>query len=188
MKNLVKLFFLLLSIVVLSSCGGSKSLPDTDAGDIPEWYLNTPEGANYIYASASSVSRDMELAISKATTEVRAKLARTLEVKVNSMQKKFEEEVGSGENSELLSQFTQATKTIVSKELTGSKIIKKKIEKDGGNWRAYVLAEYPIGAAQQAFLNQISSDKNNYTRFRSTEAFKELETDVDKYEKSKKGN
>ena len=34
---------------------------------------------------------------------------RTMEVKVNSRQKKFEEEVGEGENAEFLSQFTQAT-------------------------------------------------------------------------------
>ena len=129
MKNLVNIFTILLSLIILTSCGGSKDLSETDAGDIPDWYLNTPEGDNYIYASASSVSRDMELAISKATTEARAKLARTLELKVNSMQNKFDEEVGSGENSELLSQYTQATKTIVSKELTGSKIVKKKIEK-----------------------------------------------------------
>jgi hypothetical protein len=172
--------------LVLASCGGSKSLVDTEAGDIPEWYLNTPEDANYLYSAASAVSRDMELSISKATTEARAKLARTLEIKVNSMQKKFEEEVGSGENSEYLSQFTQATKTVVSKELRGSKIIKKKIAKDGGNWRAYVLAEYPIGAAQQAFLNQITNNNKLYTRFRSGEAFSELENDVKKYEDSKK--
>jgi len=98
------------------------------------------------------------------------------------MQKKFEEEIGEGENSEYLSQFTQATKTVVSKELKGSQISQKKLVKDGNNWRAYVLAKYPIGAAQKAFLNQISNNNNLHTRFRATEAFAELEKDVYKYD------
>lgn len=187
MKNSTISFFVLVSILLLNACGGTKELAKTDTGDIPEWYLTTPSEPDYIFAAASSTSRDMDLAINKASTEARAGIARNLEIKVNSMQKKFEEEVGQGENSEYLSQFTQATKTVVSKELSGSQISQKKLVKDGSNWRAYVLAKYPIGAAQKAFLKQISDNTNLYTRVRSTEAFKELENEVDKYENPNKG-
>jgi len=182
MKRIIITLSVLLLVFSLSACGGSKELAKTDTGDIPEWYLTTPTATDYIFEAASATSRDMDLAITKASTEARAKIARTMEVKINSMQKKFEEEVGEGENSEYLSQFTQATKTIVSTELSGSQITQKKLVKDGSNWRAYVLAKYPIGAAQQAFLNKISNNNNLYTRFRSTEAFAELENDVYKYE------
>ena len=44
----------------------------------------------------------------------RAEVARQVEVKLQGIQKKFDEEVGAGENSTLLQQFTQATKTVVS--------------------------------------------------------------------------
>jgi len=182
MSRSLNLLLILAFSLLLIACGGSKELSKTDTGDIPEWYLTTPTATDHIYAATSSTSRDMDLAISKASTEVRAKIARTLQVKVNSMQKKFEEEVGEGENSEYLSQFTQATKTVVSQEMSGSQITQKKLVKDGKNWRAYVLAKYPIGAAQKAFLNKISNDNNLYTRFRATEAFAELENDVYKYD------
>ncbi len=182
MKSITALFSFLILAVLFTACGGSKSLSSADTGDIPEWYLTTPTANNYIYEAASSTSRDMDLAISKASTEARAKIARTLKAKVNSMQKKFEEEIGEGENSEYLAQFTQATKIIVSQEMSGSQITKKKLVKDGKIWRAYVLAKYPIGSAQKAFLNKISSNNNLYTRVRATEAFKELENDVYKYE------
>lgn len=182
MKRIIFSLSALLLVFSLSACGGSKDLPNTDTGDIPEWYLTTPTSTDYIFAAASSTSRDMDLAITKASTEARAKIARTMEVKINSMQKKFEEEVGEGENSEFLSQFTQATKTIVSTELNGSQISQKKLVKDGSNWRAYVLAKYPIGSAQKAFLNKISNNNNLYTRVRATEAFAELENDVYKYD------
>jgi len=174
--------------LILVSCGGSKSLSDTATGDIPEWYLNTPTAENYIYEAASATSRDMDLTLNKAETEARAKVGRTMQAKINSMQKKFEEEVGQGENSEFLSQFTQATKVIVSTELAGSRVKEKVFVKDGSNWRTYVLMEYPIGAAQTAFLNKIKSNDQLYTRFRSTEAMKEMEADVAKYEEWKKNN
>jgi hypothetical protein len=189
MKN--KLFSVLLMVLVslvMISCGGSKSLSETETGDVPDWYLNTPTSDNYIYEAASATSRDMDLALNKAETEARAKIGRTMEAKINSMQKKFEEEVGEGENSEFLSQFTQATKVIVSTELTGSKVKNKKFVEDGSNWRTYVLMEYPIGAAQKAFLNKIKSNDQLYTRFRSTEAMQEMEEDVKKYEEWKKNN
>ena len=187
-KNMILILTALTFSILLISCGGSKSLSETETGDIPEWYLNTPASENYIYEAASATSRDMELALNKAETEGRAKIGRTMEAKINSMQKKFEEEVGEGENSELLSQFTQATKVIVSKELTGSRVKEKKFIKDGSNWRTYVLMEYPIGAAQKAFLNKIKDNNQLYTRFRSTDAMKEMEADVEKYEEWKKNN
>ncbi|MBU1117224.1 MAG: LPP20 family lipoprotein [Bacteroidetes bacterium] len=182
MKHSIFSFIVVVSILLLNACGGTKELTKTDSGDIPDWYLNTPTEPDYIFAASSATSRDMDLAITKASTEARAGIARNIEIKINSMQKKFEEEVGQGESSEFLSQFTQATKTVVSKELSGSQITQKKLEKDGSIWRAYVLAKYPIGAAQKAFLRQISDNNNLYTRVRSTEAFKELENEVSKYE------
>jgi len=184
--------FLILVVATISllmiSCGGSKNLSDTDTGDMPNWYLNTPTADNYIYEAASATSRDMDLALNKAETEARAKVGRTMTAKVNSMQKKFEEEVGEGENSEYIAQFTQATKVIVSQELSGSRVKEKKFIEDGSNWRCYVLMEYPIGSAQAAFLNKIKSNNELYTRYRSTEAFKEMDADVQKYEEWKKNN
>ncbi len=186
MKKLFTLFIFISLAVFMSACSSSKSLSSTDEGEIPDWYLDTPEDPNYIYAAASGTSKDMDLAVQKAATDARAEIGRQMEVKVNALQKKFAEEVGRGDNSQLLEQFTTATKTVVSTELTGSKIAKKEIYEDGDNYRAYVLAEYPIGAAQQAFMKQISKNEELYTRYRSSEAFKELEEDVKKYEEWKK--
>ncbi len=81
--------------------------------------------------------------------------------------------------------FTQAEKTIVSTTLQGSKVRSQKIVKDGDLWRAYVLVEYPIGAANEALMQQIKNNNQMYTRFRASQAFKELQDEVDKYEKFK---
>jgi hypothetical protein len=44
----------------------------------------------------------------------------------------------------------------------------------------------PIGEANTRILQQIKTRNEMYTRFRSTEAFKELEADAQKYEDWKK--
>ena len=62
-----------------------------------------------------------------------------------------------------------------------------KIVKDGNNWRAYVLIEYPLGAAQEALREQIKKNEQLYTRFRASQTYKELDDEVQKYENYKKG-
>jgi len=176
----------LLSILVLfifQACGGSKDLPKTHEGDIPDWYINTPNDPNFVFTTSTASSQDMQMAVDKAATGARAEIARVLEVKINDLQKKFAEETGANDNSTFLSQMTQATKTIVSTSLTGSSIKEKKVYKDGNLWRAYVLAQYPVGAANQALVEQIKKNNELYTRFRASQSFEELDKEVEKLNK-----
>lgn len=182
MKNFIYLAAIVLLSVTLFNCGGQKELSQADTGNIPEWYLNPPTDPNYIFVARTSTSRDMQLAFDKATTDARAEIGRVVETNIQGLQKKFDEEVGVGENSTLLQQFTSAQKTVVSTSLNGSQVKKQEISKDGEVWRAYVLVEYPIGAANSAFMEQMKKQEELYTRFRSTETFKELEDEVKKYE------
>lgn len=171
----------------LIGCGGSQPLPQTDTGDVPEWYANVPADPNYLYAVNTSTSKDMQLAVDKAIQAARTEVGRQVEVKINALQKRFQEETGIGDDAQLLDQFTQASKTVVSTSLSGSKEKQKKIVKDGNNWRAYVLIEYPLGAAQEALREQIKKNEQLYTRFRASQTYKELDEEVQKYEQYKKG-
>jgi hypothetical protein len=166
-------------------CGGSKSLQSAGTGDVPEWYTNVPQDPNYLFAANTQTSQDMQLATDKATEAARADIARQLQVKIEGLQKRFSEETGTSNDAQLLQMFTQAEKTVVDETLTGSRVKNQKIVKDGNLWRSYVLVEYPIGAANEALMQQIKSNNQMYTRFRASQAFKELQEEVDKYEKYK---
>lgn len=183
---LVLIFFL----AVMMGCGGSKppvpGTPEATVESIPDWYANPPQDPNYLYAPATAMSQDMQLAIDKAKQQARADLASQLEVKVQGLTKKFEEEVGVNQDAELLSQFTQVSKSVVSNVLNGTRLSKNDIVIESGIYRAYVLMELPLGAANQALMQQIKDNQNMYTRFRATQAFDELEKDVEKYEEFKK--
>jgi hypothetical protein len=109
-----------------------------------------------------------------------------VEIKVEGLQKRFQEETGTNTDAQLLDQFTQANKTVVSTSLSGTQIAKQKQMKDGNLWRAYVLVQYPVGAANEAFMKQIKNNEQFYTRLRATQTFKELDEEVKKLEDAKK--
>lgn len=184
MKKWILLLIPVLGAAIVG-CGGSQSLQSAGTGDIPDWYTSVPQDPNYLFAANSQTSQDMQLATDKATEAARADIARQLQVKIEGLQKRFNEETGTGNDAQLLQMFTQAEKTVVDETLTGSKVKNQKIVRDGNLWRSYVLVEYPIGAANEALMQQIKNNNQMYTRFRASQTFKELQDEVDKYEKYK---
>ena len=180
------LFFMAsLMVAALIGCGSSKPMQSADTGDIPDWFTNVPQDPNYLYSANTQVSQDLQLAIDKAVTGARSEIGRQVEVKLEGLQKKFSEETGTGSDAQLLQMFTEAEKTVVSTTLNGSRVKYQKQVKDGELWRSYVLVEYPIGAANTALMEQIKNNTQMYTRFRASESFKELQDEVDKYDKYK---
>jgi hypothetical protein len=188
MRTFTQFFAAAILMVLVMSCGGGskQTMQQTTEGDIPDWYLNKPEDPNFLYEPATATSQDMQLAVDKAVQAGRTGIGRQVETKIQGIQKRFQEETGVGEDAQLLDQFTSASKTVVSTSLTGSKEINKKIIKDGKMWRAYVLVQYPLGAAQEAFKAQVQKKEQLYTRFRATQVYKEMDDDVAKYEQWKK--
>jgi hypothetical protein len=180
---------LMMALLLLAGCGGGQQAQQQPppASDIPDWFMNPPSDANFLFAAKTANSADMQLAIEKASAECRADISRQMEARVQSLQKKFDEEVGTGNDTQLLQQFTSASKIVTSNVLNGTKVKNQKVAKDGNTFRAYVLMQFPIGAAADQFLQSMkkSSDKN-YTRFRATETFKELDDEAKKYEDWKK--
>ena len=178
---------LLTTGILAAGCGGGPSTIQSAAtGDIPAWYTSVPKDSNYIYAVNTATSQDMQLAYDKAMTGARAELGRQVELKVSGLQKRFEEETGVGQDAQLMQQFTQATKTVVSTTMSGTQAKDKKHVKDGDIYRAYVLMEYPVGAANAALLQAIKSNEQMFTRFRASQAYKDLDQEAKKYEDQKK--
>ena len=152
---------------------------------IPDWYLSPPQDPNFLVATGTATSRDMQLARDKATEAARLDIAKAVETRFEALTKRFQEEVGQTAEAQYLDQFTQATKSVVSTELTGVGIDKNSIVEESGVFRAYVIVKMPIGASSQALLNRIKQQEQLYTRFRSTQVFDDLQKETDAFEKWK---
>jgi len=186
-----KLFFLILilSLTTLIACGSQKQVVKSETQtdtSVPDWFNTPPEEPDYLYAAATATSKDLQMAINKAKQQGRADIGSQLELRLQGLNKQFQEEVGVGEESDFAAQTTVVIKEVVSQTLSGCKVKHQKTNKEGSIWRAYVLMQYPIGAANAQFLESLKSQKILNQRVRATEAFKELEAEVQKYEQGKK--
>ena len=150
--------------------------------NLPSWYAKPPTDANFLFGPATATSRDLQIAINKAQTEGRNLLAQQLEVKYGALNKRFVEEVGRGSDAQLLDQYTQVYKGVVSQVLYGSRARQQSLRTEGGVYRAFVLMELPLGETSKRLMEQIRAQEQLYTRFRATEAFKELDAEIERYE------
>ena len=186
-------FSILALAFVVAACGAGSKIADLTPVPnsevlkrAPAWFTDVPKDPNNLFAAATATSTDMQLAINKAQTEGRNQLAQQMEVNFNGLQKRFQEEVGVGDGSEYLDQFTLAYKSVVSTVMHGSRISKQDLQQERQIWRSYVLIEMPIGAANEQLMAKIKANQNLYTRFRATEAFKELDGEIEKFEQWKR--
>jgi len=188
-----KLFFLILiiSFTILIACGSQKQVVKSETQtesetSVPDWFNTPPEEPDYLYAAATATSKDLQMAINKAKQQGRADIGSQLEIRLQGLNKQFQEEVGVGEESDFAAQTTVVIKEVVSQTINGCKVKHQKTNKEGSIYRAYVLMQHPIGAANAQFLESLKSQKIVNQRLQATEAFKELETEVQKYEQEKK--
>lgn len=156
--------------------------------NLPGWFAKPPTDDKFLYGPATAVSRDLQMAINKAETEGRNGIAQQLEVKYGALNKRFAEEVGRDGGSQLLDQYTQVYKSTVSQVLFGSRTRQQVLRTEGSVYRAFVLMELPLGEMSKKLMDQIRAQEQLYTRFRATEAFKELDAEIERYEAWKRGN
>ena len=82
----------------------------------------TPGDINMLTAESSGTSRDYQLAIDKAKMDARLEMTQQLNTYIQALIKKFDEEVGITEDSELLGLFSKTSKIVVDQALVGSHI------------------------------------------------------------------
>lgn len=189
MKSRSLLLMLVIFSVLFMFCGGSKQVVQTQQpvseSPCPDWFTNVPEDPDYLYAAATATSKDLQTAINKAKQDARVDIAAQMEARLQGLVKQFKEEIGEGEDSQVNAQFTTVSKTVVSTTLNGCKAKNQYTKREGTLWRACILMEYPIGAANAQFLQQLKNNDLLRQKTAATDAFKELEAEVQKFEEEK---
>ncbi|MCF8315182.1 MAG: LPP20 family lipoprotein [Ignavibacteriales bacterium] len=181
MKKQLSIIVLLFAVLFVFACSGSQPLPPTDEGDIPAWFMEFSNDMNFFTSAKTATSKDMQMAIDKAVTDARAEISNQLNLKVQNLIKKFSDEVGTNENSTLVQQYSNTIKTYTEQQLSGSRIMKQQVKRDGNNFRSYVLVVYPLGAANAALQNALQKDQEMWIKYQSSEAQKELDEESRKY-------
>ena len=149
---------------------------------IPEWYLNIPSADDTIYSSGSAKAPDLQLAVDIAIMNAKTTLADRINGKLDSMTKSFVAKIGSDDlDTSVLNEIEKTSKNVIaSVDVAGYIIDKSDVTQEGTQYRAYVLLAYNSEEATKVLMNRMKRDKMIYSRIRSTEAWKELEDEVNK--------
>ncbi len=190
MKSRFLLLMLSVLCVVFMFCGGSKQVVQTQQpvseSPCPAWFDNVPQHPDTLFAAATATSRDLQMAITRAQQQSRANIASQVEVRLDGLNKQFQEETGMGQDADYASVMSVVIKEVVSQTLSGCKAKYQVTKKEGEIWRACVLMEYPIGAANARFLENLKKQQQIEQRIRATDAYKELDEEVQKYKQEKR--
>jgi len=138
----------------------------------PKWMTQLPESKNAVFATGSSVSRDMSMADWKAKMIAMGKICVAAGGQISQQGKIFiqESESTSTEISEM------AIKTFCpSVDVTGVEIREVKRIAEGSRYRTFMLVALPTGDANLLQKRKDVLAQQNRAKTRSTEAFRELD-------------
>ena len=150
--------------------------------NIPEWYMTMPESDDTIFSSGTATAPDMQLAVDIAIMNAKTTLADRINGKLDSMTKSFVAKIGSDDlDTSVLEEIEKTSKNVIaSVDVAGYNVGEMDITQDGVQYRAYVLLAYNNEEATKVLMNRLRKDRMIYSRLRSTEAWKELEKEVNK--------
>ena len=148
---------------------------------IPEWFKVLPKEDNIIYTVGSASSPDLQLAVDMATLNAKYTLADRINGKLDAMMKTFTSKIGSDDiDSSVLSEVEKVSKNVIaSVDVAGYNPKEIEVYPSGTQYRAFVLLEYSDNEARKIIINRLRKDQMVYAKLKSTNAWKELENEVE---------
>jgi len=176
---------LLFAVVLIAGCRTTQH--DTrDPFVILQERAQAARDAGGLASVGMGTSLSQPLAIDKAKTRGRTELAHMVETKVDSLKKDFAEEVGDVPSAEYNELFAAASKNIAHQLLTGTgatDVRTRSDEKLTTAWALMVLNPQILATALEA---NAGAQRHVYTRFRASQAFEELQREIEKFEEFKR--
>jgi len=146
---------------------------------IPEWYIKPPKDKDALYEKAVAKSRDMQMAMNKATMLARAQLAVVIQGEVNAITRLFMDENGDTSSARVSNHASVATsQEAILVRMNGAQQENAQILQEGDKYVAYVLIMYPIGEMNRLLVEQIRQTDAMNSKVRADEAYDEIERKI----------
>ena len=193
-----KLLATVSAVALLSACGANnpKSVVDTPeiryqtakveraVSIVPDWYKKMPEKKGSIFTVGTATAPDLQLAVDIATLNGKVVLADRINGKLKAMTKSWIAKFGQSDvDARVMTEIEKVAKNVIANvDVAGYNPVKTDVTTAGTQYRAFVLLEYSDKEAQKIIFNRLRKDRLVYSRIRSTKAWEELESAVDKAE------
>ena len=152
---------------------------------VPSWYKKMPEKKGSIFTVGSATAPDLQLAVDIATLNGKVVLADRINGKLKAMTKSWMAKFGQSDvDTRVMSEIEKVAKNVIANvDVAGYSPVKTDVSAAGTQFRAFVLLEYSDKEASKIIFNRLRKDRLVYSRLRSTEAWKELDREVNSSEK-----
>ena len=152
---------------------------------IPKWYSKMPEEKDAIFTVGSATAPDLQLAVDIATLNGKVVLADRINGKLKAMTKSWIAKFGQSDvDARVMTEIEKDAKNVIANvDVAGYNPVETEVFAAGTQYRAFVLLKYSDKEASKIILNRLRKDRMIYSRLRSTEAWKELEDEVNNQEK-----
>ena len=153
---------------------------------VPDWYKEMPDKKGSIFTVGAAVAPDLQFAVDIATLNAKVVLADRINGKLKAMTKSWMAKLGQTDvDASVMTEIEKVAKNVIANvDVAGYSPIKVDVFPSGTQYRAFVLLEYSDKEAAKILFNRMRKDRMVYSRLRSNEAWKELEKEVYKSEKS----
>ena len=153
---------------------------------VPDWYKEMPDKKGSIFTVGAAVAPDLQFAVDIATLNAKVVLADRINGKLKALTKSWMAKLGSTDvDANVMTEIEKVAKNVIANvDVAGYNPIKVDVFPSGTQYRAFVLLEYSDKEAAKILFNRMRKDRMVYSRLRSNEAWKELEKEVYKSEKS----
>ena len=160
------------------------------AESIPDWYLNPPQGSDVLmYVRGSAVSDQLQLAVDLATNTALKELGKKVKTRLASKSQECIRQAGIGEDQVSKTEINLISSTVVDEiTVSGYETVETKlVSLDNGNYRAFILLNYPVAKAYKSYIEKIEKSpelKGTLTEIKNTDVYKELQKAVAQYSDS----
>ena len=161
---------------------------ETAVSQIPKWYLEIPKDKENVYSTGTATAPDLQLAVDIATMNAKTTLADRINGKLDSMMKTFIAKVGQDDlDSEVLTEVEKVSKNLIAEvDVAGYVPTSVEVYPSGTQFRAFVLLTYSEKEARKVIVNRMRKNRLAYSKLKATDAWKELEDEVEKSKQDEK--
>jgi hypothetical protein len=133
----------------------------------------------------AATAPDLHLAVDIATLNGKVVLADRINGKLKAMTKSWIAKFGQSDvDARVMIEIEKVAKNVIANvDVAGYSPVETEVFAAGTQYRAFVLLKYSDKEASKIIMNRLRKDRMIYARIRSTEAWKELEDEVEKQEK-----